>query len=774
MAMALLAAPGVWAAVKSQAGAYEVELATDPAVIPIGKAQLRIEITDRSGQPVTGADVRAIAEMPGMKMGEREEVARPVSGEPGVYAAPVMFSMAGAYTATVKIAGPQGAATAKIPLQTGQNTAAGGEFALLELLPWLIVLLIVAFILYRVWLTGQRPNWRAVLNRQVLGGLLLLAAMLAVSMYAVRNYRRQGAMTPIEAQAMEMSTPAPPGTAPVELAVVERGPVASTVRYTGQAVANVEQDVFPRVTGWITWMPFYAGDRVKRGQLLARLDTSQVEPQVAERRAAQNMAQQAASVARAEYQQALEAVSQARAELTGRRGALTEARAEVSAAQAERANAEADLAAVETQVADAAAGLEAARADQEYWRQQIRRTEALLKEGAVSGEEFQREKAQAENAEAKVRQAQARVTQVPAQVRAARSAVGKADALIRSAQAKVRQAEAALRAGEAQLRSAQAAVNAARQRIAQAQAGVEQARAGVSAATTARGYTKIHSLVDGVVTQRLISPGVLVNPGQAVLKVAQIRPIRLQANVAETDRGRIEVGSPVRMWDRDGRGQPVSARVTSIAPAVDPAARTGVVEAVVPNRDERFLPGEYVVMEITTRRSANALRVPARAVQQRTVPSEGTLSTQTEAYVWVAEPISEQEGQYAVRQVAVRIGASSGVYTEVLSGLEAGQRVVVSGYQYLQNGDTVAPTGTAVARSGGAAPAATTGEGRPPAAPHDHSSHGAPASPDNKPPTTVPAAQRYTCPMHPEVVQDGPGKCPKCGMDLVPQKGTGS
>ena len=37
-------------------------------------------------------------------------------------------------------------------------------------------------------------------------------------------------------------------------------------------------------------------------------------------------------------------------------------------------------------------------------------------------------------------------------------------------------------------------------------------------------------------------------------------------------------------------------------------------------------------------------------------------------------------------------------------------------------------------------------------------------------PTTLPAAMKYTCTMHPEVVSDKPGKCPKCGMDLVPKK----
>ncbi len=701
------------ASVTAQAGPYHVEVAAGSGPIALGKTRLLIRLTDSAGRPIDNASIRSLTKMAGMNMGEREARAVPQAGQPGVYAAPAQFAMEGAYNASLQIDGAMGSASAAVPLATGQDTGALASGAAPQqmpasgmasepsggahpLWPWLAGLALVAFVLFRVWRTGQRPDLKAVANRSVVGGILLIGVMLAVSMYAVGRFRRPGSMTPFEAQGMEMELPAPAGSAPVELATVRRGSIANTVRYMGQAVGFVEQDVTPRIVGTITEITVYVGDRVRRGQILARLDTSQATPLVANQRAGLDMATQGVGVARREYQQTLAAINEAHAEVGMKLGGVQSARADLRAAQDERANAQAQVEAAQSMTGDAAAQVQAAQADQVYWRDEINREASLLKAGAVTQEEYGRERAQAENADAKVRQAQARVVQTQAQIRAAQSSVRKAEAMIASATSKVAQAQSELDAHYAHVRSTEAAAASARQKIAQAQAGVAQARATLAGASVTQGYSEIRAQTDGVVMQRLISPGTLVNPGQTLLRVAQISPIRLQANVTQSDLALVRVGSAVRISKQNEAGAALTTAVTSVAPSVDAAARTGIVEAVVPNKDGRFLPGQYVTLDVSTGSTSDALLIPTRALRYHTPPSGGATSTQSIPFVWAAEAntgqnTSGQDAQYTAHEVQVTVGLSDGQNTQIRAGLKAGQKVITAGQDYLKDGDGVAP-----------------------------------------------------------------------------------
>ena len=97
-------------------------------------------------------------------------------------------------------------------------------------------------------------------------------------------------------------------------------------------------------------------------------------------------------------------------------------------------------------------------------------------------------------------------------------------------------------------------------------------------------------------------------------------------------------------------------------------------------------------------------------------------------------------GKWRAHLAPVTVGLVNSHFVEIRSGVREGDQVIYAGYESLQEGDPVVPT------------------------------EWGPSGPLILPPATgeAPAGTVYTCPMHPEVTSSGPGKCPKCGMDLVP------
>lgn len=464
---------------------------------------------------------------------------------------------------------------------------------------------------------------------------------------------------------MEMSTPAPQGVLPVRLAAVRLQPFAEHVTYTGQAVGYVEQDVVPRVMGTITWMPIYVGDKVKKGQLLAKLDTSQFEHQVHERTSELNAAQQGVSVSALEYQQALSAAVQAEAEASMAKGAAAEASSMLEAARQGRQSAAAQVQSAEADLQATKADLAAAQADRNFRQQDFQRMKALYDQGAISRSDWQRAEAESQKANAAVDRAQQSVFRSQAAIGAARSEQLKSNAEAIAAQRRVQQAESQVRAKQASAQTSKSAASAAKGRIGQTRAGAETATALLQQSLTERGYSELRAEVDGVIAARLVSPGVTVSAGQSILKVAQVAPIRLQANVPESDLGRIHPGARVRISQGDSQGE-IIVRVTSVSPAVDPTSRTGIVEALYENKDSKLVPGQFISMDIEMGSGAEQLVVPTASIQTQ----EGA------SHVWVAKPLTGVE--YVVARQPVEIAGVSGELAAVKSGLTAGQMVIES------------------------------------------------------------------------------------------------
>ena len=527
-------------------------------------------------------------------------------------------------------------------------------------------------------------------------GFLVIALVTATTLFLVNRFRKPGQLDVMEAQAMDMSQMRPPaGAIPVDLAAVRQSSLSNTVTYTGSIKAYNEQDISARVTGTITTLPVYPGDAVRAGQLVAQLDTAELS---ARAQSAQDQARQtevAEDVARLTSH-------------THHTAAIDQAMAQKQVADAGVADAQAQEEQARAAISDAQAGVAGAQANSEYWKTEITREKQLLDAGAVSRQEYQNELAQAQAAAAALVQAQSKVAQ-------ARSALV-------SAQAKERGARRLVSVANTGIRMAQADQIVATGQILQQHASADAARSSAREAAVVAGYTRIISPASGVVTERPIAPGTLVQPGTTILKIAEIDRVRVQANVAVADLDGIAAGAPVTITA--GSRPAIHTHVTSVFPSASADTRTAVVEAVVSNPRHSLLPGAFVTLKIAKARAGDTLTVPSEAIVRQGGESfvwnarkAGSAALQYRAtgcgqlysaadakkyhYICPMEgskllPVKQTEAPskaITAHRIVVREGGSDGVRTEIESpDLQPSDQVVRHGQADLVEGAPLAPT----------------------------------------------------------------------------------
>jgi len=186
--------------------------------------------------------------------------------------------------------------------------------------------------------------------------------------------------------------------------------------------------------------------------------------------------------------------------------------------------------------------------------------------------------------------------------------------------------------------------------------------------------TTVRAPFAGVVGQRFVSEGDYVTSATRLLTLQTIDPQRAVIEVPERHAVELKPGQSVEFTVAAKPGRTFRAEVDFIDPVVENSKRTILVKARAPNPDRVLKPGMFIEARLATATRANAIVVPEDAVQP----------LRTANVVWAVA-----NGK-ASRRV-VQLGARSQGVVEVLSGVQAGEPVVVGGLERMAEGMPVAP-----------------------------------------------------------------------------------
>jgi HlyD family secretion protein len=422
------------------------------------------------------------------------------------------------------------------------------------------------------------------------GGLLALAAI-ALSGCNATPKENATARTP------------PTGTAPnreiaVDVAIAATAPIGSAREYTGTTQPAREVALRAQAEGQLRQLNVDVGDRVKQGQVLAQIDDTLLSAATAE----------------------------AQAELASRRTEISQLQARVSDAR--------------TQVEQNRLLLQQAQSN-------AARYNSLAKSGAISAQQAEQYRTQADTA---------------AQV----------------------------------LRSSQAKVRAEQQAIVVANGRIEAQQAVLAQQQRRKSYAIVKSPLTGTVLTRSTEQGNLVQVGNELLRLGDFSQAKVTVQVSELDLANVRLNGTANVRLDAFPQQKFTGQVTRISPAANPTSRLIPVEIVISNASGNVGSG-LLARATFDRASIDRVVVPLAALQddrnnnsanprannQRTA-TDSPRPTQGRLFV-----INRQGDRSTVSARTVTLGQQIDGRVQILSGLNPGERYVARAGRPLKNGDPV-------------------------------------------------------------------------------------
>ena len=340
----------------------------------------------------------------------------------------------------------------------------------------------------------------------------------------------------------------------VQAQKVSMGRLGRRVAATGTLLARSEVKLMSRAEGQVREVLVLEGSRVKKGQILSRLDSTI-------KRIDLRLAESELAAARANLQRL-------------KAGSRPE---EIAAAAAAVAQAEATRKRSEAEISSALARQEEAEAN-------ALSLDALHQKGVISAREWRKVTTEANRARADVAERRAHFAEDAARVRVA--------------QEKLKLVKIGARAEEVAM--AQAEVSQRLQRVRRLKVELE--------------YFTVRSPISGVITERRIEPGDLAVNRAHLFTIAQTDELRARVRVSELDLPLIKKGQGARVELDAYRGRSFSGKLTRIFPSVDPSSRQVIVEVDVQNPDSSLRPGLLARVKFDPLLGRRAINLPVHAV----------------------------------------------------------------------------------------------------------------------------------------------------------------
>ncbi len=472
---------------------------------------------------------------------------------------------------------------------------------------------------------------------------------------------------------------------PVVTQSVKVGDVSQTVLVTGSLVALQDVSLSAKQGGRLAKVLVRQGEPVSAGQVLARIDATDLEAQVRSNEASVASAQAKLAQAEAAYGQQLKttetAITSARA--TYQQQVATSS-AQVRSAEAALASARASQSTVREgarpeERTQTQAILTSAQANLKKAESDLSRYEKLHAAGAVSDAEIDQYHNARDVAQANLNSARAAVELQ--QKGSRRQEVEQSTQQVRQAEEALRQARAAqatnaVRKADLDTALAQRAQNAVKRAdVRAARASVQEARNALTIARQAVADTVVRAPIAGRISARSGEPGQIVKSDTVLLHVIALDSVYFEPSVPNTALGSVKVGQQVMVQVDTYPGRKLQGTVSRIYPEGSSTTRSFPIRVTLPNSNGALRPQMFAQGQITTSAHRNVVLAPREALVTDAASGKNVVFT-------VENGVAHKRG------ITPGYPSPDGGWVEV-SGLSRDAQVITMGQRSLKDGQNV-------------------------------------------------------------------------------------